>query len=436
MKLKEVIDSKGGIPGSTPEGRAWALKALHPADPVVEVRGIPDEDSVPTVFQNYQFTFSVPNPTPATVGTWDCDVFMHPNPVVPCSIRTFDSAGNYLWSPIANDQIGVAGSTWNARKTIFCGQVERYRLAYQSLTGHLDAAAVTNQGMVAAAQYPVIPQIAGYQLQSVGAPGSVLALCECYSELPKTWAQLQTMPNAYLGTAKEGVYSPYKLTETCQDWVSARDQKCFFPYGTAATMFNADGMARAAAAAATNTVSGAFPYGLGGAYQGAPDGTAVIMTPRADTGMLHIAFRGLHYQSTLTFMFRAGYELQVSPGSPLTSFAKVSPPYDPVASTGYFAISREMKDGYPEEYNNLAMLIPVVQEIASRVLPKVVPWLGKMAGKLFGAAPSRRLEATAETGSAAAKERARAEYTAAAATPVPRAIRAKPKRKRNQRAKK
>jgi hypothetical protein len=61
----------------------------------------------------------------------------------------------------------------------------------------------------------------------------------------------------------------------------------------------------------------------------------------------------------------------VQPGTSLVSFAKVSPPYDPVAITEYYRLSRELKDAYPAEYNDLGKLWDVVKKAASFVSPVV-----------------------------------------------------------------
>jgi len=408
MKLKTYIEGKGGVPGATPAGRAWALKALHPADPIVEVTGIPDEDAYQTVFQHYQFQINVTNPTPATVGTWEFDLFCLPDPVIVAGLRTKDSNGSYLWSPVLNEQVGAAGASYTARKTYFMGQVERYRIGYYSVTGHLDAAAVTNQGMIACAQYPVATERWSYQIQ---APAATYAhrTGAAWTEAPKTYAQLQTMPNSYLGEARAGVYAVYKLSETCQKWRMARDTRTHLPYGAASGLFDDVATVYPAAATSTTTVSGCYPYGVSGAYTGAAAKDMVVLR-RADSGLMHISGRNLHYQSSMTFVLRIGYELQVNAGSPLTSFARVSPQHDPVALSGYFAIARELKDAYPEDYNSFGALLGTIANIAKAVLPVIAPGISNAIGKFLGPAPTAQAERVIEAAPAAAKEKAQDDF--------------------------
>lgn len=66
--------------GSTESGKAWCIKALHPSDPLTEVRGVPDESSMSTVFLNYQSTFTLQPPGVAE-PTWSFDAALLPHPV-------------------------------------------------------------------------------------------------------------------------------------------------------------------------------------------------------------------------------------------------------------------------------------------------------------------------------------------------------------------
>jgi hypothetical protein len=345
------------------------MKALHPADQLTEVRGIPDQSSCPSVFQNFQFTTNVVNPTPAVTGNWSFDMFILPNPVIPGSTLITASDGTYYWAPITNTGIGVSGTNCFHRQQVYVNAVEKYRLAYLGVTGHLDAAAVTNQGMIAAAQYPL--GFSTYnRLLTAAAPGQMMRPLDVFDEPPKLWEDLQSLPNAYLEEAKMGVYSQYKLTSTCQKWRRTRSMRCFIPYGNAlaGTATTAVSLATFPAnSPAMATVSDGYPYGLPGNFHGSPalEGMTFEL---CDTNVLHIAGRNLHQVSSMTFTLRMGFEEIVSAGSNLVSFAKISPRYDPVALDGYFMTAREMKDGYPESYNGLEKILPVIGSALSAAL--------------------------------------------------------------------
>jgi hypothetical protein len=370
MKLKDYISQKNVVLGNTEEGKAWALKALHPADPLTEVRGIPDESAVPSVFQNFQMTYNITNPTASTVGVWEFDLFLFPSPVILGALRTRDSAGAYLWSPIVNPQIGLAADQWYTRQATYADTVERYRVAYLGCTGHLDAAAVSNQGSIVVAQYPI--ESVGGNLDAALAQVLRCPL-EIWNELPKTWDQLISMPNAYVAAAKDGFYCPYKLGRTCQKWRNARNLMPFIPYGNGSTWTTAIiGAPVPAGPPSLTTVSGAYPYGVLGWYNGCNPAQAMIMR-RADDGVIHIAARNLHYQSAFQTVIRAGFETQVSPASQLSPFARISPRHDALAIDGYFAVAREFKDAYPEEYNGWEEILGVIGNAVGDVISTVVP---------------------------------------------------------------
>jgi hypothetical protein len=79
----------------------------------------------------------------------------------------------------------------------------------------------------------------------------------------------------------------------------------------------------------------------------------------------------MSYQSNLTLVFRAGYELQCQPTSTYSSYLRLSPPYDPIAINDYYAISRELKDAYPSDYNDWGKLWNVIKSAARTVIPFV-----------------------------------------------------------------
>lgn len=377
MKLKDYISQKNVVLGSTEDGKAWALKALHPADPLTEVRGIPDESAVPSVFQNFQFTTNVVNPTASTAGSWEFDLFLYPNPILVGALRTRDSTGAYQWSPIVNPQVGISTDPWYTRQQVFADTVQRYRVAYLGVTGHLDAAAVTNQGSIVVAQYPQ-ESISGCFDTTAAGGNQIIRLAEVWSEAPKAWDQLITMPNAYVATALEGLYAPYKLGRTHQRWQNARDLVVHIPYSSGAGMTPGQiGIPFAGSAPSLTTATGGFPYGVTGYYTGATV-AQVCTLRRADSGVIHVAARNLHYQSAYQFVIRMGYETQVSPASQLGPFAKISPRHDALAVDGYFAVAREFKDAYPEEYNGWEEILGVIGNAVGDVVSALVPGGGML----------------------------------------------------------
>ncbi len=84
QKLRELVlrdlTERAMTLGSTQSGADWCLKALHPSDPLVEVRGIPDKSAVPSAFINYQAIFTV-SPQAGATGTWTLDASLIPDPI-------------------------------------------------------------------------------------------------------------------------------------------------------------------------------------------------------------------------------------------------------------------------------------------------------------------------------------------------------------------
>lgn len=365
-KLNELIESKHVPLGTTPNGRQWAVKALHPADPTATPIGIPDESATPSVFQHYQKQISILNATPGTAGVWSADVYILAHPVIMASICVYDSSGAYSWNYVLNESFGSSGDSYATRKDLFASQVENYRLGYLSATGHLDSAAVTDQGMIAVAQYPLNCVRGGIDASSA-APGYMQRRALIFNELPKTYTQLLTMPNSYTNNAREGCYAVYRLSRTHQRWRNARDVATFVPYGNAGVLTAAStGAAVAAGAPSVTTVSGVFPYAMTGYYAGS-SATNSVAHLRCDVNMIHISLQNLHYLSSFVLTLRHGLELQISPGSPLTSFLHAPPNYDPQAIDGYFAVMRELKDAYPEDYNSLGKMAGILWGIVKTV---------------------------------------------------------------------
>lgn len=140
-------------------------------------------------------------------------------------------------------------------------------MCYWGVTGFFDAPALANQGTVLATQYslgrlklsPMVNASTGAkkkvrELRVQNAPidvayeesnaravdkhvdatpveGGVFAFSqqlEACVEAPRPFSTLQTMPNAYMGLAKDGFYVPGRINKF--KWRLARDQRFFMGY--------------------------------------------------------------------------------------------------------------------------------------------------------------------------------------------------------------
>jgi hypothetical protein len=203
--------------GSTPDGADWCLKALHPSDPQTEVRGIPDHSAVPSLLMNYQSTF-VLTPHNGATGTWSFVASLLPHPVNFMYVDYSDSTATNTELNFMNTQLEGEGH-FN-KYASFVSMVQRWRLAYMSVTCYQDGPELANQGTIVVSQAPVQPRRYSFAYiygTNIMAPPPVEHFD---NEDRPNFTTSQSMPNSYFGRSKEGAYVPLKLTETCQDWVS------------------------------------------------------------------------------------------------------------------------------------------------------------------------------------------------------------------------
>lgn len=354
--------------GSTDSGKDWCLKALHPSDPLNEVRGIPDRSAVPSVFMNYQTVFTL-TPAPAATGVWSFNAALLPNPVDFMYLNRTDTTGTTALS-VLNSQLN--GATFPLKVASFMTDCERWRLAYMSVTVYQDGAALTDQGTLVAAQSVVKPA-----MMSCGGSGPNYLLypspsiaAYAVNDLPD-FDKSQSMPNAFFSRSKEGAYMPLKLTDTCQDWQSPATNQLLH----GALLPNGFSLAYVTENPTPTAGSLITPYPhLVQASRLANDGV-----PGANLGALvpamcndnwgFISARNLSVSTSYSFFIRAGYEIQVQPGTVLTPQQKLSPPHDSLALDTYFAIAREMKDAYPADYNDLGKIWDVISRIGTTISP-------------------------------------------------------------------
>jgi len=370
---------------------------------------------------------------------------------VGCVITT-DSDEVQAVSPIVNPTIGAGTAidtgteelAWRERVVAFASQNQRYRVAYMGVTGHHDASALTNTGMLGVAQYPVMfEKISTGTVPTMDNKGKQAASSKnepnlasfgfarpAYSciDMYKTWEQMQQSPNAYLSEAKFGFYAPYRLSHTCQKWRNARALMPYLDNWNYTPMDPQDHGVSMGCLAFAGLEKG-FPFGE---LPYANDDTTVdhsnvtwpsYVVENCDEGVIHVSARNLTPQASFNFMIRMGIETQVAPGSPLCPFMKLPPPHDALALDGYFAICRELKDAYPEAYNGWGEILKPIAEAAADALQFIpgigkgvaaaahmaIPLISKVAGGLSTAAnrPTKKGSKTGADLSMGAKEKVR-----------------------------
>jgi hypothetical protein len=388
QKLREIVNAKLASLGATSAGADWCLKALHPSDPITEVRGIPDESAVPSMFMNYQAVYTI-SPAVNATGTWSLDGQLIPNPFsFGCATYT-DSTG-YAMREFVNPQI--EGAMHSNRLAEFLSAFSRWRLAYGGLTIVQDGPDLANQGTVVACQKPVEPprfncfhDNFGSNANGAPATGWHHAFHLETKDLP-SYQTSQAMPNAYFGKSKEGLYMPLKLTKTHQTWHSHRDLTYQATAASLAPYTNElTGGALAVPVSSNQFAYGQYPFPSVNdlhAFQ-MPSPPQITLVGQLTSDFCNenwgdFSFRNLAVTTSLSFFFRMGFEMQLQPGSMLAPHLKLSPPSDEVAVRNYFMVSRELKDAYPAEYNDLGQIWDVISGVLKTASPflNLVPVAG------------------------------------------------------------
>jgi len=448
--------------GTTEDGRVWCVKALHPSDPLTSVRGVPDQSAIPTTVENWQQQLTIPSPPDAgdDATEWDCQIYFIDDPSYWGVILTKPDTGNGAIYGVPNNPMATVGGyeatdkNMSAAKGV-CDSFTAWRRAYAGVTVHLVAPQLTNQGTVTAAQYKVRPTVMGGPSTAFAAmderprKGSVAgekegtapnwSSAQTFLAHPLVayeakdlydYDTLQSMPNAYVGQARDGVYMPLKLDSNHAVWHTKADLvydgSGYETFGTNAWLDPTIKLDKAQAYAVGPYQEWGRPYsGSGATYFGFPH----LLPCTSITGA--IVFKGLDMKSSLLLQYRMGFECACAPGTTFSPFLKLAPAWDPAAVNTYFAIARELKDAYPADYNDLGKLWDVIKGAARVVLPFVRPVLGQGLGTLarWVAGPGeKKADRAAKTGKldkppAAAQERAEKAASAAAATRTPRKLR-------------
>lgn len=385
--------------GNTPTGIDWCIKSLHPSDECTSVQGIPDGNATSTVLMNYQCSYTL-SATPTATGTWDFNAAFLPHPVDFFSAITYDSVTTSRHVNFNNPQLAPASTLHADKIADFVSQCEQYRLAYSSVSGYFNGPSLANQGMISVAQVPTHPYKFACTTPTSQSAHTVPAcgfLVNVYTanDMP-TFDTAQSMPASYLGEIKDGFYAPTKLTQTSQKW---RGQNDLVVLAGSANGTESGWLSNGYMPLVSSTgtaITSAWPHwDLTSLHESDLSTTLSTAVGQATTPMLNdnitwICGRGIDVTSTVTMYFRVGIEMRVKPSSVLAPQLHIAPRYDPLALQNYFLISRELKDGYPEDYNSAAKMWNAIKA----ALPTALGMLGTALGGPGGAAIGFRAGST------------------------------------------
>lgn len=361
--------------------------------------GVPDRKSAPTAILHFDTKYKISNPT--IVGgdtTWNCDVQVRPDPL--CFGAYYRASASEFAEPITrsetlasgvnryflNPQVNGTGATPElsyAQKLAFWrANVKQYRCIYAGATLTSDAPSLTDQGTISAAQYSVMEKNYSIPTLDFAAPTNVYLgrSVKVWESTIPTFDSLQNMPGVYTAKSKDGCYLPLKLAPSDFSFKSTGE----------ATYVHSD---RSSGIVSEKEVFCSTSTGLSNPYcpcadvvasdvTGLPTGDLMLAPSTSNVG--HISVRGISNSAALYVQLRVGYEVMVMPGSTYSPNLIKLIESDPVALESYFEISRRLADAYPEHYNSLGAILPIIGGLAQKVLPSLAPLAGRALKGLGG----------------------------------------------------
>lgn len=383
VTLADHLDLRNLPLATTPGGKNFALKCLHPAESEIKVNRGPG-GSLPSVGMNFDFIKTIPVP----LNTVNCYIVQTANPLVPLMLDFLDSQGTSVGrAAYTNTAFGLSGykTAWSSYGGLipttvnnYLEWVDDYRVTAQSLTLDYIAPMVADQGTITAAQFthkPVTQSPASCTFRdSQGTPPYAM---QSYNSVADTWFY-EPMPDpqtllmgtsAYTAKLREGVYQPLKLTKF--KWVNARDR--FVPLNSRSAVTGM--IVREAVPSVPGSIAAVFPYMI----SDTPLATdAPLVKPSCHTvGLVHISGMGVTSTNnvSLRIRFRQCIEMHVTPGSLWSPMTEAPYPPDRLAYEMVAEIFGRMKDGYPASYNDLGKLKDTIGKLGNELIQYVDPVL-------------------------------------------------------------
>lgn len=367
--------------------------------------GIPDENSTPTAHIGFNHRFLIARPSGLPVDeVWAADIILTPDPICFGSFTTtYEDVNDDLmlkqyWvtdtgqTRFMNPQIEGFDPTLSpyinylAMRPHWNRNVRGCRPTYYSATIEVDAPTLKDQGMLAACQYQINPwEFGGGSYNDTGngwtrfaRPTSVIPFAQF-----STYSEMMERSSSYSGKAKDGAYLPIKLTKRSLEFTNTNASILYHsdwdtfgggqspPQGA----YISEGATLLNLSSVNHICNPLVPVpDICFLNNSIAQGGAGM--PRLTDQIGHVCLRGLSDQASVYVTIRSGFQVECAPGSVYLPLMKIPDRADPTAVTAYFAISRELADAYPAEYNSLGLLLPVIADVAAAVLPAALPLLG------------------------------------------------------------
>lgn len=377
VSLADHLDLRNLPLATTPGGRTFAIKSLHPADSEIKCARGPG-GIVPSVAISYDAVDTIPFP----VGAVKALFLQTPNPIYPASLVFFDATNtyidHYLWQNAAVGGLGLLHQPANATQLLdplsqFRINIDKYRVTAQSITCDVIAPAVADQGTILSAQWvdaPATLQPSCFDVTS-GNPGTIPSkitfMCDwwLYHTLPTADKYLMAT-SAYSSKAREGFYQPLKIDKF--KFVSSDDGVWFGTDSSEQEVANE-----------LPTLLGNYPIW----FNHFDPSHATLKPLLKPSG--HIVggtwIEGTAGNPNVSLRVRVRQNMEVIPvlGKLYAPLAEAPLPPDELCYKMIREISGRMKDGYPASYNDLGKLKDTILKIGKSVLKYADPVLDVMS---------------------------------------------------------
>lgn len=412
----------GPLPlGGTPDGKAWCLKALHPADHTITKARFPGGSKHPTV--SGYFTQVMEIKPDALVGgahttSWEAEMFLRQDPVAPASFRVVTRADGdstihefpwvnrtlTTWAPFVD---GIYGRcpvmTLRSAYEKFAAGKNFYRITHLGATVEHICSSTTNQGTIISGQYAIEPHTASipgypltqtitgndvcavastdsghFPLQPIGTRGGVNTQVMFEAPLVRTWREgpysremLLQGTNGYTGPARDGLYVPLKLSKP--DKLVNVDHK-YVLNGHERDSDLVRGIYREfelKQASDLNNHNCGWPYYATLEGNAGDNSEVLVGFKEAGPSISHTVVTGLDPHASLRVYLRVGYEYVPEITSDTACFAQMSPLPDELATRMYQEICARLKDAYPMDYNDKSRLLEVINAFAKKLVPAI-----------------------------------------------------------------
>jgi len=312
--LYNIINASGVPMGTSPNGVAWTMRALHPAHEAGPFSGIPDRTCVPTALVEYKGNFSM-QPPAGTGDTADYELAFIPSPLIFGVGRIYRTGATTFSQWLQNMQI--PGADEAARLASYKSSVLAARLAYFGVTINVDVPALYNQGTLIAAQ-----TAQSWQVTAVS-PTVWTAL---YGGPPANYDNVIALPGSYQGLARDGAYLPMRLSSPS------------FPFVEQGTTYS---------------------------YAGWLTGLPATSMPQLLPGSIgFVCIQNLSATAAVRVTIRMGVECQCSPQSSYSPFLHLPARPDEAAVTAYYGVSSGLQSAYPAAFNDWGALWKVIKDVA------------------------------------------------------------------------